>query len=126
MTCVHGLNRDLVDCLQCENEEHARERRTHDRRISPAIGEFAIQRAPALYAEIDRLREELRQCRSTLALAAESAAGDDELIANLVAALQGVFEHCAMIHKHWGDGDNSKAAGDAQKAARAALAKVQP
>lgn len=32
------------------------ERRTSDRRISPAIGEFAIQQAPALGAEIDRLR----------------------------------------------------------------------
>ncbi len=27
-----------------------------ERHISPAIGQFAIQQAPALYAEIDRLK----------------------------------------------------------------------
>jgi hypothetical protein len=32
------------------------DRRQAERRISPAIGEFAILRTPTLYAEIDRLR----------------------------------------------------------------------
>ena len=40
----------------------------------------------------------------------------------LRAALQGLFDHCAMVHKHWGDGDNTKEADAAQKTARAALA----
>lgn len=40
----------------------------------------------------------------------------------LRAAIKGLFDQCAMIHKHWGDGDNTKEADDAQNAARAALA----
>lgn len=40
------------------------ERRTADRRVSPAVGELAIQRAPALYAAIDRLRQELAEARA--------------------------------------------------------------
>ena len=39
----------------------------------------------------------------------------------LVAALNGLFEHCSMIHKHWGEGDNTKQADAAQTAARAAI-----
>ena len=39
----------------------------------------------------------------------------------LESALQGLFEHCVMVHKHWGDGDNTKQADAAQQAARAAL-----
>lgn len=42
----------------------------------------------------------------------------------LVEALQGLFEHCAMVHKHWGDGDNTKEANAAIDAGRAALALV--
>lgn len=61
------------------------DRRKDDRRVSPAIGEFSIQ-------ENVRLREELLQCRAKLALAAESAAGDDELIAELLAALKDLME----------------------------------
>jgi hypothetical protein len=57
MTCKHGLDRDLIDCLQCEAEEKARrtERRTSERRISPAVGEFAIQENARLKNEIDKL-----------------------------------------------------------------------
>ena len=36
----------------------------------------------------------------------------------LVEALAGLFEHCAMIHKHWGEGSNAKQADAAQNAAR--------
>jgi len=39
----------------------------------------------------------------------------------LAASLESLFEHCAMIHKHWGDSDNSKQADRAIKAARAAI-----
>ncbi len=43
----------------------------------------------------------------------------------LISALQGLFEHCAMVHKHWGDGSNQKEADAAITAARATLAEVQ-
>ena len=37
------------------------DRRTTDRRVSPAVGEYAIRQTPALYAQIDRLRAELAE-----------------------------------------------------------------
>jgi hypothetical protein len=43
----------------------------------------------------------------------------------LLAALAGLFEHCAMIHKHWGDGDNQQQADAAIDAALAAIAKAE-
>lgn len=43
---------------------------------------------------------------------------------SVYAALWGLFEHCAMIHKVWGDGSNQKQADAAIAAGRAALAKV--
>ena len=36
-------------------------------------------------------------------------------------ALRGIFEHCVMIHKQWGEGCNSKQAGEAIAAGRALL-----
>ena len=42
----------------------------------------------------------------------------------LLTALQGLFEHCAMIHKYGGDGCNQKQADAAITAARAAIAKA--
>jgi len=53
--------------------------------------------------EVDALREELLQCRAKLALAAESAAGDDELRVELIAALTGtlyLFEGCTTSRAH--------------------------
>jgi hypothetical protein len=44
---------------------------------------------------------------------------------DLLAALESLFDHCAMVHKHWGEGDNAKQADAAQAAARAAIAKVK-
>lgn len=44
--------------------------------------------------------------------------------AELVVALNGLFEHCAMPHKHWGEGSNAKQADAAIAYARAALAKA--
>lgn len=41
------------------------------------------QATPIDAEELARLREELLQCRSKLAIAAENSAGDDELIAQL-------------------------------------------
>lgn len=37
----------------------------------------------------------------------------------LLSALQGLFEHCAMIHKHWGEGSNAQAAQQAIEHAKA-------
>lgn len=49
----------------------------------------------------------------------------DSLVPDLLAALEGLFENCAMIHKSWGDGDNTKAADEAISSARAAIAKAK-
>lgn len=40
-------------------------------------------------------------------------------------ALAGLFEHCAMIHKHWGDGNNAKEAEAAIERGRALLAEIK-
>jgi len=40
----------------------------------------------------------------------------------LLTALKDLFEHCAMVHKCWGDSDNTKEADAAIKSARAAIA----
>ena len=45
--------------------------------------------------------------------------------AELAAAMGDLFEQCAMMHKHWGEGSNAKEAGAAQERARAALAGAQ-
>jgi len=40
----------------------------------------------------------------------------------LVSALQDLFKHCAMVHKCWGDSDNTKEADAAIKRAESAIA----
>lgn len=42
----------------------------------------------------------------------------------LLAALENLFEHCAMMHKHWGEASNAKEAEAAIQAGRAAIAKA--
>jgi hypothetical protein len=66
-----------------------------------------------------------------LEAAEKSLAMDVEVIkhltasrAELLSVLQGLFENCAMIHKHWGDASNAAAADEAIKAAQAAIAKA--
>ena len=44
---------------------------------------------------------------------------------DMLEALKGLFEHCAMVHKHWGDGNNTKQADAAIKAGEAAIAKAE-
>ena len=43
----------------------------------------------------------------------------------LLDALKGLFEHCAMIHRVWGDGSNQKEADAAIAAGKAAIAKAE-
>jgi hypothetical protein len=43
----------------------------------------------------------------------------------LVDVLERLFEHCAMIHKHWGDNSNQKQADAAIADAKELLAKVK-
>ena len=40
----------------------------------------------------------------------------------LLEALKGLFEHCAMVHKRWGDDSNIKEANAAISAGQAAIA----
>ena len=40
---------------------------------------------------------------------------------DMFTALKALFEHCAMVHKYWGDGSNAKEADAAIKSARAAI-----
>lgn len=46
-------------------------------------------------------------------------------IEELVAAVDALFAHCAMVHKVWGDGCNARQAEEAINATREALAKVK-
>jgi hypothetical protein len=43
----------------------------------------------------------------------------------LLEALTELFEHCCMIHKHWGDDNNQKEADAAINKAHAAIAKAK-
>ncbi len=43
---------------------------------------------------------------------------------DLLEAIQGLFEHCAMVHKHWGDACNRKEANSAITRAKEAIAKA--
>jgi hypothetical protein len=45
--------------------------------------------------------------------------------ADLLAALDALFEHCAMVHKYWGECSNVREADAAIAAARAALTKAR-
>lgn len=43
---------------------------------------------------------------------------------DLLEALRALFQHCAMVHKHWGDNNNVQEADKAIAQAHAAIAKA--
>ena len=45
--------------------------------------------------------------------------------AAMLAALEALFQEYLVVHRFWGDGDNTKAANAATAAARAAIAAVR-
>ena len=47
-----------------------------------------------------------------------------EINRELVEALRGLFEHCAMVHKYWGDNSNAQEARLAIDKAQQALAQA--
>jgi hypothetical protein len=47
------------------------------------------------------------------------------LLAAALEALKSLFEHCAMVHMHWGENSNQKEADAAIAAARAVIAKAE-
>lgn len=47
------------------------------------------------------------------------------LAPRMLEALESLYEHCAMIHKHWGDNSNAKEADAAIKAGKALLAEAK-
>jgi hypothetical protein len=43
----------------------------------------------------------------------------------MLEALKSLFEHCAMVHKHWGENSNQREANAAIAAAHAVIAKAE-
>ena len=60
--------------------------------------------------------DELSKAESRSALIAKAP--------ELLDALRDILEHCALVHKHWGEGDNTKEADAAESKARALLAEL--
>lgn len=44
---------------------------------------------------------------------------------DLLAALRDLYDQCAMVRKHWGDGSNQAEADNAIRAGQAAIAKAE-
>ena len=68
----------------------------------------------------------------TLPCESDGATAEDEANARLIAAapdllaaLEAVVNECVLMHKHWGENSNSKAANEAETAAHAAIAKAR-
>ena len=61
-------------------------------------------------------------------MAHNPASADAQLISaapDMLAALEALFEHCAMVHNVWGEGCNQKQADAAIKAGRAVINKAK-
>lgn len=70
----------------------------------------------------------ISKCTSTGLLFTEEDKANARLIAaapELLEALKGLYEHCAMIHKVWGEGNNQHQADEAIKAGKQAIAKAE-
>jgi len=77
------------------------------------------------------VRDEKNHCLAVIGDVDRATSPHNKANAQLIAAapellevLQGLFEHCAMIHKQWGDGNNQAEADAAIKAAQAAINKA--
>lgn len=55
----------------------------------------------------------------------ESEIRDSQVYMGMYDALKGIFEHCVMTHKHWGEGCNRKEADAAIAAGREAIANAE-
>lgn len=51
--------------------------------------------------------------------------GLKSLNAELLEALKGLYQHCAMIHSQWGEGSNQKQADEAIQRGKQAIAKAE-
>ena len=66
-------------------------------------------------------RATCQKCQAAEARATECLGMLNEAQARAVdleAALRDLLQHCVMLHKHWGDGDNRAQADAAEKRAR--------
>lgn len=54
------------------------------------------------------------------------APSGDGIVGELLDSLRDLFEHCAMVHKHWGDGCNANEANAAQQRAHALIERLAP
>lgn len=64
----------------------------------------------------------------TICLVYENGKANAALITaapDLLKALKDLFEHCVMIHKHWGEGSNQREADLAIKHGEAAIAEAE-
>jgi hypothetical protein len=68
---------------------------------------------------IDQHMKQVADCDTAETAEFLSAAPD------LLAALESLFEHCAMIHNQWGDKSNARQADESIAAARAAIKKAK-
>ncbi len=69
-----------------------------------------------LNSDVERISDDERKANAALIVASVNHAD------KLAERMKGLFEHCAMVHKHWGDGCNQAEADAAIKAAQAELA----
>lgn len=95
----------------------------------PRYGTSAVDTAERIAASVNVCAgistQQLRAVGTgALAEIADAACTAQRERAELRDALAGLFEHCAMVHKHWGEGCNQREADAAIAAGLALLAKL--